>query len=97
MFDALINHIFLSFWTGEKKVGPNKEVQLRKTCEIYGDAVYDITWTLRYIYKNGTTSHSVNISDRANKWDLRKTIKKIEEKVLPDKIKEVIEEGKKHI
>lgn len=98
MFDNFFNHIFLSFWCGEKKVGPNKVILLKRGCETYGDVVYDLRWTLKYIHSNGQTSHSVNISERANKWDVRRTIKRIEAHELPKRIKQLIEdnEGHKH-
>ena len=90
MFDSYINHLYLTFWTGEKKVGPNKEVYLSRECETYGDMVYDIKWQLKYIHKNGKVSHPDTIAERANKWDLRKIIRRVEKVTLPRKIKEVI-------
>jgi len=90
MLDSYVNHLYLTFWTGDKKVGPHKEVYLSKKCETYGDMVYDIRWTLKYIYKDGKTSQPITISERANKWDLRKIIHKIEKDELPRKIKELI-------
>lgn len=94
MFDSIINSLFLTFWTRQKKVGPNKEVLLTKSCETFGEMVYDLRWSLKYIHSNGKTSHSVTISERANKWDLRKNIHRIEKEVLPAKIKQVIEDNK---
>lgn len=92
MLDSYVNHLYLTFWTGEKKVGPHKEIYLSRKCETFGDMVYDLRWSLKYIYKDGKVSHPLNISERANKWDLRKIIRKIEKDVLPQKIKELIEE-----
>ena len=91
MFSSFINHLYLIFWTGDKKVGPHKEVYLSKKCETFGSMVYDVRWTLKYIHKNGKTSHSVTIYERANKWDVRKIIRRVEKNVLPRKIKELIE------
>ena len=91
MLDSFVNHLYLIFWTGDKKVGPHKEVHLSKKCETYGDMVYDIRWTLKYIHKNGKTSTPITISERANKWDLRKLIRRVEKDTLPGKIKELIE------
>ena len=91
MFDSFFNNLYLSLWSGEKKTGPKKQVLVSKSCETYGDAVYDLRWTLKYIHKNGTPSHSVTISERASKWNLRHTIHKIEKHVLPKKIEELIQ------
>lgn len=90
MFDSYINHLYLTFWTGEKKTGPHKQIYLTRECETYGDMVYDIKWKLKYIHKNGQTSHTVTIAERANKWDLRKIIRRVEKTILPRKIKEII-------
>ena len=95
MFNSFLNHIYLTFWTGDKKVGPHKKVLISRKCETFGDMVYDLRWTLKYIHKNGKTSHSVTISERANKWDLRKIIQRTEKEMLPRKIKELIEEHEK--
>ena len=92
MLDSFVNHLYLIFWTGDKKVGPHKEVHLSKKCETYGDMVYDIRWTLKYIHKNGKTSTPITISERANKWDLRKLVRQIEKDIIPQKIKELIKE-----
>ena len=91
MLDSLFNHIFLKCWAGKKKAGPNKEILITRKFDTFGDMVYDITWSLKYIHDNGQVSHSINISERANKWDLRRTIKKIEKNMIPDKITELIE------
>lgn len=90
MFDSYLNHLFLTFWTGVKKVGPHKEINLSRECETYGDAVFDIKWKLNYIYENGKTSHTVTIAERANKWDLKKIIRRVEKEVLPQKINSLI-------
>ena len=93
MLDSFFNGLYLSFWCGEnKKVGPGKRVLLSKSCETYGDAVYDLRWSLKYIHDNGRTSHSVTISERASKWNLRDTIRRIEKHELPKKIEEIIRE-----
>jgi len=81
-------------WTGKKEIGPHKEVLLTKECERFGYVVYDLKWKLRYIHKKGSTSHTITITERANKWDLRRVIRRIEKNVLPLKIKELIEECK---
>ena len=93
MLDTFFNQLYLTFWTGDKKVGPHKKVLISRKCESFGDMVYDIRWTLKYIHKNGKTSHSVTISERANKWDLRKIIRRVEKNTLPQKIKELIEQN----
>jgi hypothetical protein len=92
MFDAYINNLYLTFWTGDKKVGPQKKVILSRKCESFGDMVYDLRWTIKYIHENGKTSHSVTITERANKWDLRKVIRRVEKKALRQKIKDLIKE-----
>ena len=94
MFDTQVNHIYLTFWTGEKKTGPNKEILISRRCETFGDMVYDLIWTLTYIYKNGKTSQPVSISERANKWDLRKIIRKTEKHEVKRAIEELVEEKK---
>ena len=91
MFDAYINNLYLSFWTGDKKIGPQKNIILSRRCETFGDMVYDLRWTIKYLQENGKTSPSVSITERANKWDLRKVIRRVEKNVLPRKIKELIE------
>ena len=94
MFDSFFNNIYLSLWSGEKKVGSKKQVLLSKSCETYGDAVYDLRWTLKYIHKNGQTSHSVTVSERAGKWNLKKTIRRVEKHVLPKEIEALIQKHK---
>ena len=37
-------------------MGPQKNVFVSKNCEIFGDTVYDLKWSLKYIHKNGKTS-----------------------------------------
>ena len=90
MFDSIINSLYLKLWAGSKKVGPRKEVLLTKRCETYGGVVFDLKWTLKYIHSNGRTSHSVNFSERANSWNLRKVILRIEKEVLPKEIDALI-------
>ena len=92
MFDAYINNLYLSFWTGDKKVAPQKNIIISRRCETFGDMVYDLRWTIKYLQENGKTSPSVSITERANKWDLRKVIHRVEKKTLPQKIKELIKE-----
>ncbi|MCR5851496.1 MAG: hypothetical protein K6G92_12450 [Bacteroidaceae bacterium] len=94
MFDSFFNNIYLSLWSGEKKVGSKKQVLLSKSCETYGDAVYDLRWTLKYIHKIGQTSHSVTVSERAGKWNLKKTIRRVEKHVLPKEIEALIQKHK---
>ena len=93
MFDAYINNLYLSFWTGDKKVGPQKNIILSRRCETFGDMVYDLRWTIKYLQENGKTSPSVSITERANKWDLRKVIRRIEKTALKQRIKELIAEN----
>lgn len=90
MFDSFFNSIRISLWSGEKKVGPQKNVLLSKSCETYGDAVYDLKWTLKYIHANGKTSHSVTITERASKWNLKRVIHHIEKHKLPKEIEALI-------
>ena len=71
-------------------MGPKKNVLVSKSCEIFGDTVYDLRWTLKFIHKNGKTSHSVTISERSNRWSLRKTIHRIEKEELPKQIDALI-------
>ncbi|MBO7067875.1 MAG: hypothetical protein J6W52_04230 [Bacteroidaceae bacterium] len=94
MFDTFINQVYLTFWSGEKKVGPHGEVLLSKKCESFGDMVYDLRWSLKYIHKDGKTSRTLTISERANKWDVKKNIKRVEKNILPRKIKELLEAHK---
>lgn len=93
MFDAYINSLYLSFWTGDKKVGPQKNIILSRRCETFGDMVYDLRWTIKYLQENGKTSPSVSITERANKWDLRKVIRRIEKTALKQRIKELVAEN----
>lgn len=93
MFNTQANHIYLTFWTGKKKAGPNKEVYISRNCETFGDMVYDLKWTLAYIYKNGKSSQQISISERANQWDLRKVIRRVEKNTLQQKIEELIAEN----
>ena len=94
MFKSFFDHIYLFFWSGEKKTGPHKEVLLSKKCEIFGGVVYDLRWSLKYIHKNGETSHKVTITERANKWDFKTILRRTEKEVLPRKIKELIDAHK---
>ncbi len=96
MFDSLINSIYLSFWQGEKKVGPKKRVLLSKSCETYGDTVFDLRWTLKYIHDNGKTSHSVTITERASKWNLRHVIRRVEKHRLPKEIDALVNRNTHH-
>ena len=90
MFESLYNTIYLKLWSGDKKMGPQKNVFVSKSCEIFGDTVYDLKWSLKYIHKNGKTSHSVTISERASRWNLRNTIRMIEKHVLPKEVDALI-------
>ncbi|MCR5534532.1 MAG: hypothetical protein K6F47_05100 [Bacteroidaceae bacterium] len=93
MFDAYINNLYLSFWTGDKKIGPQKNIILSRRCETFGDMVYDLRWTIKYLQENGKTSPSVSITERANKWDLRKVIRRVEKTALKQRIKELVAEN----
>ena len=93
MFDAYINNLYLSFWTVDKKVGPQKNIILSRRCETFGDMVYDLRWTIKYLQENGKTSPSVSITERANKWDLRKVIRRVEKTALKQRIKELVAEN----
>lgn len=93
MLDSFFNNLYLKLWARDKKVGPKKQVLLSKSCETYGDTVYDLRWKLKYIHRNGKTSHAVTISERASKWNLRNTIRRIEKQVLPKKVEALIEEN----
>ena len=97
MFESFINDIFLKFWSGKKKVGPDKRILLSKSFVVYGETVYDLTWSMKYIHDNGKTSHSVTITERANKWNMRRVINRVEKKKLPSAIDAIIKnhtEGK---
>lgn len=63
---------------------------MQKRCESYGGVVYDLIWTLKYIHSNGKTSHSVSFSERANPWNLRRIISRMENEVLPKEIDKLI-------
>ena len=93
MFDAYMNNLYLSIWTGDKKVGPQKNIILSRRCETFGDMVYDLRWTIKYLQENGKTSPSVSITERANKWDLRKVIRRVEKTALKQRIKELVAEN----
>lgn len=86
MFETFFNSIYLSLWSGEKKYPGRKNVLVSKSCQIYGDAVYDLRWKLKFVHKNGETSHSVNISERASKWNLKHIIRHVEKHVLPKEV-----------
>jgi len=86
MFDSLLNNIIIKLWAGQKKVGPNKNVLLTKSCESFANTIYDLKWSLKYIHQNGKVSHSVTITERASKWNLRKVIHKVERTKLPKEI-----------
>lgn len=86
MFDKFFNDLFLKFWAGKKKVGPNKKVLLSKSFVVYGDTVVDLTWSLRYIHSNGKTSHPVAITERTNRWSTQEVIERIEETRIPKAI-----------
>ena len=93
MFDAYINHLYLILWTGEKKVGPHNKILLSRNCETFGDMVYDLRWTIKCTQGNNKTSPSVTITERANKWDLRKVIRRVEKTALKQRIKELVAEN----
>ena len=90
MFQSLRNNIFISFWSKKKKVGPDKNVPLTKSCETYADTVYDLKWTLKYIHEDGKVSHPVTITERASKWNLRSVVHRIEKTKLPKEIEKLI-------
>ena len=97
MFESFLNGIFLKFWSGKEKVGPNKRILLSKSFEVFGSTVYDLTWSMKYIHDNGKTSHSVTITERANKWNMRRVIRRVEKSKLPRAIDSIIKnhtEGK---
>lgn len=93
MFDSFFNSIKLWLWSGDKKVGPKKQVLMSRSCETYGNTVYDLRWTLKYIHANGKTSHSVTIAERASKWNLRRRIHIVEKYKLPKEIEALIHEN----
>ncbi len=70
MFKSFLNNLYIKIWSGQKKVGPHKNVLLKRSCESFGDTVYDLRWSLKYIHKNGETSHTVTLTERASKWNL---------------------------
>ena len=91
MLDSFFNSLYLKWWSGDKKVGPQRNVRLSKSCEIFGDTVYDLRWTLKYIHANGKTSHSVTITERASRWNLKKVIRLVERRKLPAAIEALIQ------
>ena len=56
--------------------------------------VYDLRWTIKCTRGNNKTSPSVTITERANKWDLRKIIRKTEKHEVKRAIEELVEEKK---
>ena len=90
MFESFLNNLFLKFWAGKKKVGPQKRILLSRRAETYGDKVYDLTWSLKYIHSNGKTSHSVVITERASNNNFKEVIKRIEDTKLPKAIDSLI-------
>ena len=90
MFESFLNDIYLKFWSGKKKVGPNKRILLSKSFVVFGNTVYDLTWSMKYIHDNGKTSHSVTITERANKWNMKRVIKRVEKTKLPNAIDSII-------
>jgi len=90
MFNSFLNSLYLRLWAGTKKVGPRRRVLLSKSYETYGDMVYDLTWKVRYIHSKNLASHAVYITERASKWNLRRTIRRVEKHKLPKVIEELV-------
>ena len=91
MFDSLINKLYLDFWSGKRKVGPHKKILLSRSYQVFGgDMVYDLAWSIRYIYSDHTISHPVVIEQRTDKRRLRKVIRRIERRVIPKEIEKLI-------
>ena len=90
MFKSFLNNLYIKIWSGQKKVGPHKNVLLKRSCESFGDTVYDLRWSLKYIHKNGETSHTVTLTERASKWNLKRVIHHIEKHKLPKEIDALI-------
>ena len=91
MFDSLINKLYLEFWSGKRKVGPHKKILLSRSYEVFGgDMVYDLAWSIRYIYSDHTISHPIVIEQRTDKRRLRKVIRRIERKVIPKEIEKLM-------
>lgn len=86
MLESFLNHLFLKLWAGKKKVGFKKRILLSRRAETYGDKVYDLTWSLKYIHSNGKTSHAITIAERASNRNLREVINRIEDTRLPKEI-----------
>lgn len=86
MLESFLNHLFLKLWAGKKKVGFKKRILLSRRAETYGDKVYDLTWSLKYIHSNGQTSHAITIAERASNRNLREVINRIEDTRLPKEI-----------
>ena len=86
MFNSLLNSLFIKFWSGRKRIGPDGKILLTKRCESYIDTVYDLKWTLEYLSGKGKKPHIVTISERASKWNLRRVIRRIEKTKLPKEI-----------
>ena len=91
MFESLKNILYLKFWSGKRKVGPHKKILLsRRYQALGGDLVYDLSWSLRYIYSEHTISHPVVIEQRTDKRRLRKVIRRIERRVIPQEIEKLM-------
>ena len=74
---------------GSKKVGQGQQILLSRSYESYGKTVYDLRWTLKPIHSKEKDSHTVTITERANKWNMRQVIRRIEKHELVNEIEKL--------
>ena len=74
----LRNSIYLALWRSTKRVGQERNIRLtRKYDNYYG--VIDLVWKLEDRKQGGTPLRGRCIVERANTWNLRETIRRIEQ------------------
>ncbi|MCR4921036.1 MAG: hypothetical protein K5945_04920 [Bacteroidaceae bacterium] len=91
MLQGLKNDLFLWWWSSTKKVKGVKGLTLIRQYVTYGKGVTDLTWKLRYKNGRGKKDTARYISERANDWNLRSTIRQIEKERLPLEIEAIKE------
>lgn len=90
MFEGIKNGIRLFFWQRRKKRMYGGKIVVARSCEVYNDTVYDVRWQIKRIDRNGKKVASRTLQERANKWNLKHIIRRVENRVMPKVAEEML-------
>ena len=93
MLTNVKNSIYLWLWKsrGGVKRTPEGRIKIKRSFESFYSVVYDITWSLTLLDKEGNVTTKHTISERTDRRNVIATIRRVESTGLPSEIRKMLE------